>query len=71
MTEGKESVCVYRGSLIDVNYYKERLEEMDIPSFVKDDFYDGFREVLPDSAELIVDAENAKKAIEGIKSFKK
>lgn len=70
MTEGKESVCVYRGSLIDVNYYKERLDEMNIPSFVKDDFYDGFREVLPNSAELIVDAENVEKAIEAIKNLK-
>ena len=70
MTEGKESVCVYRGSLIDVSYYKERLEEMNISSFVRDDFHDGFREVQPNSAELIVDADNADKAIEGIKSFK-
>ena len=74
MTEGKESVCVYKGSLIEVNYYKERLEELDILSFVKDDFqtgiHAGFIDVSPDVAELIVDADDAEKAITCIQSLK-
>ena len=74
MTEGKQSVCVFKGSLIEVNYYKERLEELDISSFVKDDFqtgiHAGFIDVSPDVAELIVDADDAEKAIECIRSLK-
>jgi hypothetical protein len=74
MTEGKQSVCVYKGSLIEVNYFKERLEELDVLSFVKDDFqtgiHAGFIDVSPDVAELIVDADDAEKALKCIEGLK-
>ncbi len=73
MTEGKQSACVFIGSLIDVNYYTERLSELDISSFIKDDFktgiHAGFIGGSPEAIELMVDADNVEKALKCIKGL--
>ena len=73
MTEGKESVCVFKGSVIDVNYYMECLNEIGISSFIKDDFqtgiHAGFISGSPEAIELLVDMDNAEKALECIKGL--
>lgn len=73
MTEGQHSVCVFKGSMIDVNYYVERLSEVGITSIIKDDFQSGVHAGVPsgspDLIELLVDMDNAEKAfacIEGL-----
>lgn len=73
MTEGKQSACVFIGSLTDVNYYMERLNEIDIASFTKDDFktgiHAGFIGGSPEAIELMVDADNVEKALKCIKEL--
>lgn len=73
MTEGKHSVCVFKGSMIDVNYYVERLSELGITSIVKDEFQSGVHAGVPsgspDLIELLVDMDNAEKAFECIEGF--
>ena len=70
MTDRNELTCVFIGSIIDVQYYKERLEELGISSLWKDEFSSGTIVGLggvPDSVELLVadaDAEKAKLCIE-------
>ncbi|MGQ1909603.1 putative signal transducing protein [Marinifilum sp. RC60d5] len=65
MTEGKDITCVFTGSIIDVKYYNERLEEIGISSFWKDEFSSGLivgMGGVPDSVDLFVDSNNADKA---------
>jgi len=74
MTNKKEIVCVFVGSFIDVQYYKERLEENGINSITKDEFSSGMivgMGGIPDSIELFVeepDMEKAKQMIANIKN---
>ncbi|PKQ61997.1 hypothetical protein BZG02_13740 [Labilibaculum filiforme] len=69
MTDGNELTCVFIGSIIDVQYYKERLEELGISSLWKDEFSSGTIVGLggvPDSVELLVadsDVESARNCI--------
>jgi len=73
MTEGQNSVCVFKGSMIDVNYYVERLSEQGIISIIKDDFQSGVQAGVPtgspDLIELLVDMDNAEKAFECIEGL--
>ena len=75
MTEGKDSICVFKGSMIDVNYYVERLSELGISSIIKNDFLSGVHAGVPsgspDLIELLVDIDNAEKAFECIESLQK
>jgi len=62
--------CVFAGSMVDVKYYKERLEEIGVSSLWKDDFSSGTIAGIggvPDSVELLVadkDVEKARVCIE-------
>ncbi len=73
MTEGKQSVCVFKGSIIDVTYYVERLSEQEISSFTKDDFQSGLHAGIPMGSpgliELLVDMDDAEKAFTLIESL--
>jgi len=73
MTEGQHSVCVFKGSMIDVNYYVERLSELGISCVIKDDFQSGVNagvpSGIPDLIELLVDLDNAEKAFECIEGL--
>ncbi|BAX81781.1 putative signal transducing protein [Labilibaculum antarcticum] len=65
MTDGTELTCVFVGSLVDVKYYKERLDELAISSLLKDDFSSGTIVGIggvPNSVELLVAEEDAEKA---------
>ncbi len=70
MSEGKQSVCVFKGSIIDVTYYADKLRELGIESIVKDDFLSGLHAGIPTGApdliELLVDMDHAEKAFECI-----
>jgi len=74
MTEGTDLTCVFVGSLIDVKYYKDRLDEIGIASLWKDEFQSGTIVGMggtPDSVELLVaesDAESARKCIANLQS---
>ncbi|RUT77660.1 putative signal transducing protein [Ancylomarina longa] len=74
MTNNNEIACVFVGSFIDVQYYKERLEEIGISSLTKDEFSSGMivgMGGIPDSIELFVeesDLEKAKKIIRNIRN---
>jgi len=74
MTEGTDLTCVFVGSLIDVKYYKERLDEKGISSLLKDGFQSGIVVGIggnPDTVELLVaesDAEAARKCIANLQS---
>ncbi|MCY1636521.1 putative signal transducing protein [Marinifilum sp. D737] len=72
MTDGNNLVCVFTGSLVDVKYYKERLEEVGIPSLWKDEFSSGTLVGMggtPDNVDLFVDEEHEAKARNCIASF--
>ncbi|MFT5750092.1 MAG: hypothetical protein ACI93S_001365 [Ancylomarina sp.] len=73
MTEGQNSVCVFKGSMIDVHYYVERLREQGIASIIKDEFQSGVHAGVPigspDLIELLVDMDNAEKAFECIEGL--
>nr|WP_320119962.1 DUF2007 domain-containing protein [uncultured Marinifilum sp.] len=74
MTEGKDITCVFTGSIIDVKYYKERLEEIGISSIWRDEFSSGLivgMGGVPDSVDLLVDSDNANRAIECIENLQK
>ncbi|WP_171595217.1 DUF2007 domain-containing protein [Marinifilum caeruleilacunae] len=65
MTDGTNLVCVYTGSMVNVKYYKERLEEIGIPSLLKDEFSSGTIVGIggtPDTVDLFVEEENEAKA---------
>lgn len=70
MTDGTELTCVFVGSIVDVKYYKERLEEIGVSSLWKDDFSSGTIVGIggvPNSVELLVadkDTEKARVCIE-------
>ena len=73
MTEGKEIVCVFKGSVIDVNYYMERLDEINVPSFIKNDFqtgiHAGFIGGSPEAIELLVNIDDVEKALDCIEGL--
>jgi hypothetical protein len=51
--------------MVNVKYYKERLEEIGIPSLVKDEFSSGTLVGMggtPDNVDLFVEEENEAKA---------
>lgn len=65
MTDGTELTCVFAGSIVEVKYFKERLEELAISLLLKDEF--SSRTIVgvggvPDSVELLVSEEDADKA---------
>jgi hypothetical protein len=65
MEDETELTCVFVGSKIEVQFYKERLEEMGIPSLWKDDSRSGTLVGMggvPDSVELFVENKNVSKA---------
>ncbi|MBI9058966.1 DUF2007 domain-containing protein [Labilibaculum sp. DW002] len=72
MTDDTNIICVFTGSLVDVKYYQERLEEIGISSMFRDDFRSGTIVGIggvPDSVELFVeipDEEKAQKCIENL-----
>lgn len=76
MTDDTNIICVFIGSLVDVKYYQERLEEIGVSSMVKDDFtaglhggFPGASGGSPDSIKLFVEnteAEKAQKCIEDL-----
>jgi hypothetical protein len=72
MDDGRRLICVFVGSKVDVEYYKERLEENGILSMTKDNFRSktiaGIGAV-PNSIELLVEELNVEKALECIKSL--
>ena len=76
MTEGTDITCVFIGSIIEVRYYKERLEEIGISSMVKDDFtagihggFPGASGGSPDAIQLMVEDMNAERALECIQNL--
>ncbi len=74
MTDGTELTCVFVGSLIDVKYYKERLEELEISSLFKDDFSSGTIVGIggvPNTVELLVSEDDAEKARDCIDELQK
>ena len=69
MTDDTNIICVFIGSLIDVKYYQERLEEVGISSMIKDDFTAGLHGGFPggsggspDSVKLFVEDTELEKA---------
>jgi hypothetical protein len=61
MTEGNNLICVYTGSMVNVKYFKKRLEEIGIPSLLKDEFNSGTLVGMggtPDAVDLFVEEEN-------------
>lgn len=65
MTDETELTCVFVGSIVDVKYYHERLEEVGIASLVKDDSNSGTIVGIggiPNSVELLVTNEHVEKA---------
>lgn len=74
MADETELTCVFVGSKIEVQFYKERLEEKGIPSLWKDDFSSGTfigMGGVPDSVELFVENKNASKARASIEELQK
>ncbi len=72
MENQKDLVRIFTGSLVDVQYYSERLEESNIASLWRDE--NASRVIvgmggIPDSVDLFVAEENAEKAIEIIKKM--
>lgn len=76
MTDGNNLVCVFTGSLVDVKYYKERLEEVGVPSLWKDEFNSGTLVGMggtPDTVDLFVTEDNeanARKCIANLQEQK-
>ncbi len=68
----KDLVHIFTGSLIDVQYYRERLEESNIPSMWQDENELG-RIIgmgsIPNSVHLLVSEANAAQAIEIIQKL--
>ncbi|WP_372751453.1 putative signal transducing protein [Labilibaculum sp.] len=65
MDDETELICVFIGSKINVQFYKERLEENGIPSLWRDDSQSGSIVGMggtPDSVELLVENKNVAKA---------
>ena len=74
MTEGTDLTCVFTGSLIDVKYYKERLDEIGISSLWKDEFQSGTIVGMggtPDSVDLLVEEVNVERALKCIENLQK
>ncbi len=72
MENQKDLVRIFTGSLVDVQYYSERLEESNIASMWRDENASGVivgMGGIPDSVDLFVAEENAEKAIEIIKKL--
>ncbi len=76
MTDDTNIICVFTGSLVDVKYYQERLEEIGISSMFRDDFRSGTIVGIggvPNSVELFVeipDEDKAHKCIEDLQKEK-
>jgi hypothetical protein len=65
MTSENNLVCIFTGSLVNVKYYKKRLEEIGISSLLKDEFSSGTivgMGGVPDSVDLFVEEENEARA---------
>lgn len=74
MTDGTDLIIVFVGSIIDVKYYKQRLEELGISSLLKDEYSSGTIVGIggvPDSVELLVSAEDEERARACIEELQK
>lgn len=74
MTDDTNITCVFTGSLVDVKFYQERLEEIGISSMLKDEFQSGTivgMGGVPDTVDLFVenpDVDKATKCIENLQN---
>ena len=72
MTDRTDLICIFTGSLVDVKYYKKRLEEIGVASLLKDDFSSGaivgIGGVL-NTVNLMVGEDDEEKAIACIKAL--
>lgn len=78
MMEEHDLICVFEGSVVDVTYYQERLEENNIQSMIKDNFsagihggFPGASGGAPDSIQLFVEAHDAEMAVKYIEDLQK
>ncbi len=72
MENQKDLVLIFTGSLVDVQYYSERLEESNIASMWKDENAVGIITgvgTMPNSVDLFVAQRNAERAVEIIRKL--
>lgn len=72
MTDDTNIIGVFTGSLVDVKYYQERLEEIGISSMLRDDFRSGAIVGIggvPNSVVLFVEVPDEEKAIKCIEDL--
>ena len=69
MTEEHNLTRVFSGSMIEVDYIREKLEEIGIPSIVKEHFSAGILTSPLDTTDLYVDDEDKNRAKEFIENI--